>query len=365
MTDYYEIDFLQVGEKKSGDAIAIRYEVGGETFIHVTDGGYQKTGPTLAEHIRKYYGNPSHIDHVVLTHHDGDHAGGLQTILEEFDVGKLWMLRPWDYVGELMAHFETYNSAEHLERRLRKIYPNINTLEEIANHRGIEICEPYQGKAIGAFTVLAPSLDRYIRLIAASEKTPESETTEEQSNISTFTETVIENAKELLAKLRAAAWGEEVFSTEETSIENEMSIVQFARLCDRTIVLTGDVGRSGLAEAAEFTPNVGLVLPGVDNFQIPHHGSRRNVSTPILDRWLGTALPQKPEEGNETFTAIVSASKNDPDHPRKTVLRAFMHRGAKILGTDVTGQKYIFKNIEMRDGWTATAPFDYPEEMEE
>lgn len=39
MTDFFEIDFLGVENKKSGDAIAIRYQHAGTTTIHVVDGG--------------------------------------------------------------------------------------------------------------------------------------------------------------------------------------------------------------------------------------------------------------------------------------------------------------------------------------
>jgi phosphoribosyl 1,2-cyclic phosphodiesterase len=95
MSDYFEIDFLDVETKKSGDAIALRYSLGGQTFVHVVDGGFLDTGVELANHIRRYFGNGVVIDNVVVTHPDGDHAAGLQTILEEFDVGALWMLRPW------------------------------------------------------------------------------------------------------------------------------------------------------------------------------------------------------------------------------------------------------------------------------
>lgn len=74
MLDYLEIDFLEVHTTKSGDAIGIRCELGGLTYIHVLDGDYQEMGPDLAQHISEYYGDPSFIDHVVVTHPDGDHA---------------------------------------------------------------------------------------------------------------------------------------------------------------------------------------------------------------------------------------------------------------------------------------------------
>lgn len=40
MTQFFEIDFLEAGDRGSGDAIALRYrDDGGQDCIHVVDGG--------------------------------------------------------------------------------------------------------------------------------------------------------------------------------------------------------------------------------------------------------------------------------------------------------------------------------------
>src|SRR5258708_5254083 len=116
------------------------------------------------------------INHVVVTHPDQDHSEGLAPILEHFDVGRLWMLRPWIYAQELLPHFPRIGSAENLQKRLRNDYPYIATLEEIALRRGIAIDTPFQGRPIGAFTVLAPSPLRYGQLILSSDRTPQIKT---------------------------------------------------------------------------------------------------------------------------------------------------------------------------------------------
>lgn len=41
MSDYFEVDFLNVGNGKSGDAIPIRYSIDNNTRIHVVDGGFR------------------------------------------------------------------------------------------------------------------------------------------------------------------------------------------------------------------------------------------------------------------------------------------------------------------------------------
>jgi beta-lactamase superfamily II metal-dependent hydrolase len=156
-------------------------------------------------------------------------------------------------------------------------------------------------------------------------------------------------------------WGSERFSSEATSVENEMSVIQYAGLCGDRVVLTGDAGRDGLTEAADFAQKLGLSLP-VNKFQAPHHGGRRNVSTEILDRWLGPRLPQILPEGHEIFTAAISSAKEDPDHPRNAVLRALRHRGGFILTTE--DRPVIFQRNSSRS-FTTVQNVPYPDEQEE
>jgi beta-lactamase superfamily II metal-dependent hydrolase len=355
MADFYEIDFLPVHTSKSGDAIAIRYEIGGTWWVHVVDGGYTTTAPDLTAHIHQYFGT-TRINHVVVTHPDKDHAEGLAPILENFTVDALWMLRPWQYANQLVTQFARYESAENLAKRLREEYPYIATLEEIARKRKIPISDPFQGAVIGAFRVLAPSRARYMQLIIDSEKTPQV-----AADAGGFLGPLFKAVAPIVAFIKAG-WGSEKFSPEETSTENEMSVIQYAQLNGEKIILTGDAGRSALAEAADYAPQVGLILPGVTRFQAPHHGGRRNVSTELLDRWLGPRLPAMLPEGTERFTTVISSAKEDTDHPRKAVVRALRHRGAFVATTE-NGPITIYANINR--GWPPVPNTPYPDEQED
>ena len=366
MADYYEIDFITVGEARSGDAITLRYEVNGNTFIHVVDGGFQDDGPHVMRHLRKYYGG-SGVSHIVVTHPDGDHTGGLQTVIEECSVytgGGLWMLRPWLYAAELLPSFARFTTVSGLEAALRKAYPSIAALEEIAERLGITIYEPFQGEAIGEFTVLAPTKARYLDLVVRSKKTPKEAAEEARLKI-------LEALQARVAKVVRfikAGWGDEKFSAEATSEENEMSVVQYANLCGVKILLTGDVGRDGLAEAADYAPFVGFQLPGINCFDVPHHGSRRNVSTELLDRWLGARLPQQLPKGDGLFNAYISANQNDDDHPRRAVVRGLVHRGADVSQTEgARGQwlRWPSINAPKRTNTKPARIADYPPEQEE
>ncbi len=363
MADYFEIDFLDVESNKSGDAIPLRYEIGGVTRIHVVDGGFQDTGDSVVGHINKFYGSPNRIDSVVVSHPDGDHAGGLRKVLDEYDVSELWMLRPWIYADELIKRFTRYTSVENLISRLKEAYPNIAALEEIADAKGIPIYEPFQGTKIGDFTVMAPTKTRYLDLVVESDKTPETSRAEALS-VAQATGAYLGKVARQVAALIRAVWGAESFPEEDTAPENNMSVVQYANLCGIKILLTADAGRAALEEAADYAPFVGLTLPGIARIQVPHHGSRHNVSTPILDRWLGPRLAVQPQSGEESMTAIVSAAKKDEDHPRKVVIRAFIHRGAKVVTTE-RGIICVGQNNPPRERWVTATPVAYPEEQEE
>lgn len=356
MTDYFEIDFLGVETAKSGDAITLRYSIGGITRIHIVDGGYLGTSDQIIEHLKTYYGAPTFIDAVVLTHSDRDHANGLRKILETYDVGCLYMNRPWLYAEELLARFETYTSASALYRKLREVYAAVVELEDIALRRGIPISDAFQGAAIGSFMVMAPSRTRYLDLIVASQKTPEAAKAEGSARFS-----LLRNLVEAAKNFIAAAWGEERFPADGTSSENEMSLVQYLNFGGEPILLTGDAGREALTETIAYAPMVGLNLPGLKMVQVPHHGGRHNVSSEILDALLGPKFDSMP--ANTLFSAICSSAKEDKDHPRKVVKRAFLHRGAHFSETE--GKPVHWSRGISRPGWTSIPQADYPTEMEE
>lgn len=356
MSDFIEVDFLGVETEKSGDAITVRYSVGGVTQVHVVDGGYIDTGEQIVEHLKKHY-DTTHVDNVVLTHPDQDHANGLRKVLEECTVGRLWLNRPWLYAGELIDRFETYSSVDALRSKLRSTYTASAALEELAEAKGIPISAPFQGATIGAFIVLAPTRARYLDLIVESDKTPEA-----------VSEGLVNSAIGGLAKaikfasnLVKSAWGDEFFPSSGTSCENEMSVVQYAFVNGRSVLLTGDVGRDGLTEAADYAPAVGLSLPGIWAFQVPHHGGRHNVNSEVLDRWLGKRLATIPED--TSWFAICSSAKADEDHPRNSVVRAMWHRGAHFAATE--GRHLRIGNGISREGWNPVPQTPYPEEQEE
>lgn len=354
MADYHQIDFLKVGDKKSGDAICIRYELNGTTRIHVVDGGYKETGAEVVTHLQKHFGMTD-VDHVVATHPDGDHASGLQVVLEECRVGALWMNRPWVHAEELLPRFSRYTNADNLRTELRNVFPYLAALEELATDSGVPIYEAFQGARIGEFTVLGPTKERFLDCVVECERTPTPVKTEASAVDAAFS-ALMEAARSV-----AGEWGIEVFPADDTTPRNAMSVVQTAELDGIRTVLTADAGRAGLTEAADFAEALGISLPITGRMQVPHHGSRHNVDSETLDRWLGSKVPRGTPT---TSTAIASAAKNDDEHPRKVVVRAFMHRGARVLTTKDAGI-CSFGGAAPDRGWGPATPVTYPTDYEE
>ena len=271
----FEVDFLPVGDSY-GDAIVIRYSDGAlGYYLHVVDGGRTDTADTIIKHIDDYY--PGYfINHMVVSHADNDHACGLIGVMKRFQVKHLWMNRPWLYAHETLQHFHGNYTLRGLIEEMKERHPYLVELEELANTQGTQIHEVFQGANIGFFKALAPSRERYISLIPDLEKTPTAYKAEAAATAFPLWKAITDAAEKWLEE----KWDVETLSDNPqppTSASNESCVVQYATLEEgRTVLLTADVGPNGLSEAADFGAALGLSLPKF--IQMPHHGSRHNVT---------------------------------------------------------------------------------------
>jgi beta-lactamase superfamily II metal-dependent hydrolase len=347
----YEIDFLPVGNS-NGDAICLRYgPTGGPYTIHVVDGGYVDTGDAIVQHLREFYGNPSHIDHVVLTHADKDHAGGLAAVLENYTIGCLWMNRPWLYAEEQIDRFHGNYTVQGLQKRIREMNPHLANLEEIATRRGFMIRDAFAGNQIGEFRVLAPRMETYIDLLPDFSRTPDAKPLEQKGLLGAL-QKVVEGVKSWFE-----SWDDEKLSDypPETTASNESSIVQMGLIDGDRLVLTADSGPKALSEAAD-TAEILNIAGRPLFFQIPHHGSRRNVTPTVLNRWLGPKLPM----GSAVVgAAFCSVGTNKPEYPRKRVKNAFLRRGYGVFSCR-DGWISYHKNMPARAGMQSiySEPFE-------
>lgn len=354
----YELEFIGINkDAKDADAICFRfYDASTKRFVvGIYDGGTLDYGEALKNHLMKYYfpeeTQPT-IDFVICSHSDLDHASGLSIILEEFKVNNLYMNRPWLYVDEL---FDKVNDGritkQSLERRLREKYSYIENLEKIAKNKGIKIYEAFAGTTIyKKLTILSPAKEFYIDLVVDSDKTP--------LQGSGVTKSLFDKAADV--KSERETWTKELLRDNvTTNAENEMSVVIYGYMDEESFLLTGDAGVRALNKAVEYSKYNNIKLTDVKVHQIPHHGSRHNVSPCVLNQLVG---PIVGKDDSPTKTAFVSVSKGS-DHPRQMVVNSYIRRGCKVFEARNNTIRHQ-KGMPEREGWTAANSLAFSEGVE-
>ncbi|MES2471068.1 MAG: MBL fold metallo-hydrolase [Patescibacteria group bacterium] len=316
----YEIDYIPVGEgEKSGDAICLRYGnlIGprSEQTIIVIDGGDKKAGEAMVAHIKEYYKTDS-VNYVVSTHPDGDHASGLCVVLEELKVGVLLMHRPWEHAADIRDSFSDGRwTARGLSEKIEKSLKHACELETIAVRKGITIVEPFQGVGTqdGSIRFLGPSMEFYQDMLTHFRSTP---TAKVENGL---LGALFQKAEDVV-RLIGDNLGIDMLNDDEdtTSAENNTSAILLLTLGERRLLFTGDAGKTALLSTLAHADSINIPLTGLQFFDVPHHGSRRNLNTKILKRMNGT-------------TAFVSASGENKKHPSKRVTNALVKHGARVF----------------------------------
>lgn len=347
MLKQLQIDFLPVDSgEKSGDAIAFRYGDFSERSsfqVVVIDGGTKESGNQLVGHIQRLYGT-NHVDLAICSHPDADHASGLRQILNQCSVGELWIHKPWEHSQHIRELFHDGRITDNsLSQRLQDAYRYAFELVELADEKGIPVREPFAGRESedGFITVLGPSTDYYRELIPEFAKSPEAKTALEKA-FSGFS--------------KAINWIQETLDIETldetgtTRAENLSSTVLLFQFDGKKFLFTGDAGIPSLKNVLDYAWKNGVDLSNIEFMQIPHHGSKRNISPSVLN-----AIRCK--------YAYVSASKDAPKHPAKKVTNALRRRKAEVFRTN--GNTISYQQNARRDGWHPAVPVPFYDEVEE
>lgn len=315
----YEVDYIPVdGGEKSGDAIALRFgNLAGprqEQTVIVIDGGFSESGELLVKHINNYY-QTDEVNLVISTHPDEDHISGLSVLFEKLKVGALLMHKPWDHAADIKSFFKSKTlTASGLERRIEESLQQASNLEDLAIKKGVPIYEPFQGLKLGEnlIHILGPSSDYYENLLPSFRSTP---TAKAEFDL-------LPRIKQ--ATKEAVNWIEDHFGVDllnddedTTSPENNSSTIILFTLDGHKLLFTGDAGKTALLNAVTYAASNGINLKDLWLFDVPHHGSKRNLSSRVLAHIKGG-------------TAIVSASKDSKKHPAKKVTNALQKHGAQV-----------------------------------
>lgn len=366
-----EIEFLPVGNaSKAGDAIVIRYGAPDAYELMLVDGGFVETGEEVVAHVRAQFGH-RRLSHVVLTHADLDHASGLRHVLTELVVDNLWLHIPWDVEASILPFFADKSlTLAALKRKLQLEYEVLAELVAIAQAKGTRVLQPFAGSQIGPFQVLSPPRQMYQLLLPQFDRTPEPDEAAlravgawlGKSQRPNAFSSLLEKAAAAVQKFFSESWLiERLRENGRTSVTNETSVVLYGHDGTRPLLLTGDAGTVALTVAADRADAIGLPLRDFSFVQMPHHGSRRNVSPSILNRLLG---PIQPQGQSPRFTAFVSAPKNDATHPRQMVVNAFLRRGAQVVATQ-GASKVWWGGFPPRPGYGAVAVMPFVSRVED
>ncbi|MBW7589846.1 MBL fold metallo-hydrolase [Enterobacter kobei] len=350
----YEIDFLAVGDKKSGDAICIRWgNLEGtreEQKVVVIDAGYAATGAKIVEHLEKFYHTKT-IDLLISTHPDADHVGGLETVLENAEVREFWIHQPWEHNENLAQEFRDgritdASIARRMQENLQKAYDAV----KLARKKEIEIKEPFQGMTWdnANLVIVGPIQSYYETLIPEFARMPERVAAESSSGfIKQGFEAFVEKAKKIINIIAEWASDEGIDDKDTTSAQNNSSVIIKLELDGHTLLFTGDAGITALEKAIEFVDTTSLKL-----IQVPHHGSKRNIGPTILDKLIGNILP---EGETRNIAAFVSCAPGSDKHPSQAVINAFTRRGVSVIATEGL-DKCFFNGKISRQGWTSVTP---------
>jgi len=359
----YEIDFLPVGEGRSGDAIAIRYAVNDGYEVMVVDGGTEQAGNDLVQHIRKYYGT-NHVHHVISTHPDNDHASGLRPVLESLIVDTLWVHVPWAHAELTHRMVQNEWTTDRLKVAIRHGYPIIDELVTHALENGTRVAYPFQGEHIGPFLVAAPTLTRYNKLLPQFRDTP----APNEPLLRMLGEWMTGLGKRAAKAIRKVVLEKRDLETLRdggiTSAENESSVVLYGDFPNdpKSVLLTADAGLQALREAIDYLVSLNIDLNRLGLIQVPHHGSRNNISPAILNRLIGPPIAEGQTRG---ISAIASASLDDEDHPRQIVANAFDRRGVTVYPTHGQAIRH-HRNMPPRAGWERpVTPMPFAPRVEE
>jgi hypothetical protein len=233
-------------------------------------------------------------------------------------------------------------------------------LVDLAQKQGTTIKLPFRGEKIGPFIVMSPTLDMYEGRLPQFRDTPRPDQDMLQV-LGHWIQGIGRRIAKAILKDIPESWGQETLREGGiTSAENESCVVLLGDLGAGNILLTADAGMKGLGETVNYAYQLGTDLSRLWLFQVPHHGSRNNISPSMLDYLIG-----QPVQQGQTRSAhcVISAGAADQDHPRQVVVNALWRRGLKPQVTR-NGTIRFHSGLQAREGWTTVVPMPFSTTVE-
>jgi len=304
----YEVEMLPVGDgDRSGDALALRFThpFTGNYARVIIDAGFDDDGDALVEHVKHYYETDT-VELALLSHPDGDHIGGMGKVVRGLNVRRLGVYR-------LSAHGGSSLRAS----------PAVEDLIATAQGQGTEVFEPFAGQQFfgGALTVLSPTEAWYEELVAQQVAEEAGLKAAAAVQESALLEAASRKISRLLNAIGTAGIEIPFDDKGGPGPRNNSSLVTMLEIEGFRALLAADAGVEALDRGWTWLEQNGRDASPPNLVQIPHHGSRKNGSSELLDRILG------PTGQAIHSVAYVSAVADSAVHPSAKIWNAFYRRG--------------------------------------
>lgn len=268
----YEYEVLKVGD---ADAILIRHYIGDEQFIVLIDAGNAGDAAIIKKHLNDYYGS-YYIDLAICTHPDSDHKDGFFDLFldEEITIQELWLTDPASFIDE--NDIQRYRNHDNAVSAVRKIWnkstdDNLNLIE-LAIDEGCDVYNVVDGFKHDKLPicVVGPSADYYVEVVKAMVANYGIKTYEDSSK----------EAYDDAFKIDEKDIKSVIDNEEDPSPYNASSLIVLYEPGDgKRLLFAGDANTTSL----QMMLDKYKWLRNVEFLKVPHHGSRRNLNTSIIE----------------------------------------------------------------------------------
>lgn len=331
-----EIDILPASsESKGGDCALIRIGTfdyrskNNNQIVILIDAGYKENAERIKEYLYEHY-NTKTIDLAIITHPDTDHISGFKQLLDDncINIRRTFIHDPWLHAKGIFNRTQdgrrTVNSIENSFEDTLKTLSNV--LDRIENKN----TEPFgiiKLQGVNAY-ILGPTKDYYEKLLY---QFPGMEGNSSGGPSDIYSDRLSDYDPSI----------NHFLDDPQTSPKNNSSaIILFHDDNNVPIALfTGDAGVDAINKALDIADKHNIKYKNVNLFQIPHHGSIKNISKALIER----ISPKR---------AYVSAPPEKTEHPSRLLINYFHKIGIDVYHVrDKKGIVFYFDGASSRPNW--------------
>jgi len=335
-----QIDMLPVGDS---DAFLVEVQSDGAPEVILIDGGKNwEDGERVLRQLEAYYGG--RVDHLVLSHIDADHVGGLLHIVENLEPDRLGQA----WVHDVSKHGVVTEAAVKIARELAQEAQS-TAVRDVATHmadsvegvarliealtaKGVPVQEPFANgtNRIGPFEVLGPT-ERFFTECIGFFSDPDM--------LGAIVEQGISLRRRKSAGVGPAAPDEAIREAADDPVTTrQASLIMLLEYEGDRYLFAGDAGRMGFRACPGLEKARGLHW-----LKVPNHGAPNNLSPELLDM-LHPALAY-----------ISTAGVGINPHP--ALVAALESRGAVIYTTARSGNVWHRRgDVPPRAGFETRRP---------